>query len=385
MMFCKNYSVCCSTLATISKEMDYLVKKNHAIHGLRGMASLMVVLFHIYGMAYIGGFFRERDAEGLFGMYYNLGPMGVNLFFMISGYLIVGSLVRHANFKKFMLNRIIRIYPVFLSLHIVLFLIGPIINYEGLGGISRIEYVTHFLTNLFLLPGMFDLPIFQKNAWSLSYEFTFYIISSLFIVATLRIKNSILKYGSLFILLSVSFWIVFVHHTAIFFVLGALVFTIKNNLKEKSSYKKHNFLNGIFLLLALFYFYDSDNALSVFPLLLSVLLFWSIIKGEGLLSKILNTKIFQYLGTISYSLYLIHPFVLFPFKIVFSMERVNSFFPNEYVTIAVFAGAGLTFSIIFSQLSYYLIEEKFTDRLKKQGNLESVKTNEDIEGKPLIS
>ena len=54
-----------------------------------------------------------------------MGGHGVELFFMISGFLIPASLVRHASVGKFFYDRALRILPVFVVLHLVLFVAGP--------------------------------------------------------------------------------------------------------------------------------------------------------------------------------------------------------------------------------------------------------------------
>jgi peptidoglycan/LPS O-acetylase OafA/YrhL len=341
------------------------MNKNLTIHGLRGLAAILVVFYHIYGMAYIGGFFRERTVEGAFRIYHNFGPMGVNIFFMISGFLIIGSLSRHVEIKKFMINRIIRIYPVFLCLHLVVFLFGPFINYEWLGNVNLREYILGFISNIFLLPGMFDLPIAQKNAWSLSYEFTFYIVSSMFFFVIFKAKNNILRVSGIIILSFISLTIIYNHHTAVFFALGALVYYSYNHINFRYVYKRYYALNGVILLTLTFLLYDSNNNLAILPLIFSTLLFWVAVNEEGLLSNILRNKVFQYLGTISYSLYLIHPFAMFPLKVIFSSGKMKNLINNEYLSIILFGIASLILAIIAAHISHRLIEVWFTNKIKR--------------------
>lgn len=155
---------------------------NKTIHGLRGFSAFIVVIAHVYGMSVLAGFFPDYGPTFI-------GSLGVCIFFMISGYLITQSLVKHKHVPTFLKNRIIRIYPVFLALHLVIFSAGPIINYEWLGSVTPTEYILHFLSNLFLLPGIFELPLAQGNAWSLSYSFCF-ILSLFPIISSLRMQKS---------------------------------------------------------------------------------------------------------------------------------------------------------------------------------------------------
>lgn len=84
-------------------------KFNASVHGLRGLAALSVFVFHTI-------FQIQFTAPFPFALEATLGSLrsGVQLFFMISGYLITGSIIRHANVRAFLLDRVARIYPVFL-------------------------------------------------------------------------------------------------------------------------------------------------------------------------------------------------------------------------------------------------------------------------------
>jgi peptidoglycan/LPS O-acetylase OafA/YrhL len=339
-------------------------EKNLSLHGLRGLASILVVFYHIYGMAYIGGFFEKRKEEGFFYFISNIGPMGVNIFFMISGLLIVGSLDRHSNIKKFFINRVLRIYPVFVCLHITLFILGPLVNYEGLGDFSIGEYIVNFLSNLFLLPGIFDLPIAQKNAWSLSYEFTFYLISSMFFYVSIKFDNSPYKWILISILSALSLFVVYEHQTAVFFILGVLVYYANKKTDYSLSINSKSSSIDIVLFFLVIGLYNGNNNLNALHLFLSIILFWLLVNGKGILSKVLKLSVFQYLGTISYSLYLIHPFALFPFKIIFSMDKVKLTLGNEFISLALFGLVSLATSIVASHFSYNLIERWFTNKIK---------------------
>src|ERR1044072_9360250 len=69
------------------------------LDALRGIAALMVVFFHYT-------FWRPQAKLG-----FNLGTTGVDLFFMISGFVIFMSLLHINQSKEFVINRISRLYP----------------------------------------------------------------------------------------------------------------------------------------------------------------------------------------------------------------------------------------------------------------------------------
>ena len=107
-----------------------------------------------------------------------MGRHGVELFFTISGYLISGSLVRHGKAKTFLIDRAVRIYPVFLVIHVIVFLTGPLIGYKWMVGLTPVQWTFDFISNALFLPGIFNLPLAQLSAWSLSYEALFYLITA---------------------------------------------------------------------------------------------------------------------------------------------------------------------------------------------------------------
>ena len=99
-----------------------------SIQGLRGVAAISVLIVHLYDMPLLAGFLPH--VPGWFHGTINMGGHGVELFFMISGLLIPASLVRHASVAKFFYDRALRILPVFVVLHLVLFVAGPIVFYH---------------------------------------------------------------------------------------------------------------------------------------------------------------------------------------------------------------------------------------------------------------
>src|SRR5277367_2463744 len=150
---------------------------NRQIHGLRGFSTLAVFVYHVYGMGTLWNFWPAslNPIAPLFAA----GKHGVEIFFIISGYLITGSLIRHQSAAKFLVDRAIRLYPVFMTIQLIVFGLGPLIHYKWLSGISASAWAVAFVENGLFLPGIFDLPLAQLNAWSLSYETAFYLLSAL--------------------------------------------------------------------------------------------------------------------------------------------------------------------------------------------------------------
>ena len=143
------------------------------MEGLRGVAVGLVFLQHYCEQFLsIGGL---NGATKAFASAFRLfGNYGVELFFVLSGFLIYGILIRkRPGFMPFMLRRAQRLYPAF----VVALIIG--IGIDWIRPVPKIPHglssaVAYIAANLAFLPGLFPIePLFAVN-WSLSYEWWFY-------------------------------------------------------------------------------------------------------------------------------------------------------------------------------------------------------------------
>ena len=335
---------------------------NEALIGLRGFLALSVLIYHIYNSSVLENYIVESPKNSLLYYMNYAGPISVNLFFVISGYLIIKSLVNKRTLREFVLNRILRIYPVFLTIHLIIFGVGPLINYKWMKDISLGQYFIHFFSNLFLLPGIFPFPIAQIVAWSLSYEFAFYLLAgSLFFIY----KHAILSFWkyllyAIFTLICIA--IVYLYPNTLFFVVGTVLFVCEKKIKQ--FYKPYTLfhLNSTLFLILIYLSYGMANFNILIPTLLAFPVFVSLIVGHGLLADFLKLKPFKYLGKISYSLYMWHTFIMFPLKKV--MPKIHVFTVSSFLTFLIYAFLTLTLSLLISHLSYQFIEIKLTDYLK---------------------
>lgn len=158
------------------------------LEGLRGFAVLLVFFVHyiVLGAAAIqndAGSFRL--ASGL----HNIGHTGVDLFFVLSGFLIYGSLIQKPkNFRTYFARRIERIYPTFLAVlgcYIVLSFVFP--EQSKLPG-DPLQAILYLIQNLLLLPGIFPIIPIIAVTWSLSYEMFYYLAIPL-AISGLRLRR----------------------------------------------------------------------------------------------------------------------------------------------------------------------------------------------------
>ncbi len=344
--------------------------KNRALHGLRGLASIMVVFTHIYSMAWLGGFFPKLN-NGFIGFYERLGGIGVFIFFGISGYLITKSIIRHNDVKEFLLSRVRRIYPVFGTCHVILFLVAPLIGYETLKNLSVFEYVKTFFTNLLLLPGVFNFHIAQKNAWTLSFEFAFYLLTSLFFLALQlhrgKPERRALSMALFLVAAGLSLSLFACYYIVVFFLVGVTAYFVRRWIAR---IQIHPLAYPIDLLcyLAMFLLLNIStwkgdsrhDPMLLLVALVSFPLFVCIIREQGVLARLLQTRPFQFYGTISYSLYLAHPFVMFVLKMVCSRPAVMAKFASPLQELLVFGFFSLLLSSLAGYLTYQLLEVRLT-------------------------
>lgn len=321
-----------------------------AIQGLRGVAALTVLIVHLQDMPLLAGFLPPiwpwLEAT------VNMGGHGVELFFMISGFLIPASLMRHRSVGKFFLDRVLRILPVFVILHLILFTAGPLVGYKFFKGIDLPTYLKLFFVNLAFLPDALGLPIGQQNAWTLSYEWAFYILFAVIFVMLVRRRNWLL--AAPFILLGLA-GIAF-RPIAAFFLLGLLFSLIDLRIRVVGW---SGLLAGILCGIAMYVSIEYVHPLV--GLLPGALLFGMVLAPHSGIAVALSGKFLQFLGKISYSLYLVHPFALFPLQMLGVKLAARG--ADLWLLWAAFATLGLVVSLIAGTISYELIEVRFRNLL----------------------
>ena len=148
-----------------------------ALDGLRGIAVLVVMAMHFSIVEPLGA------AHGLYHRLSGLGWTGVDLFFVLSGFLITGILYdakgsRHY-FRNFYARRTLRIFPLYYAFLIALFILLPLLapgTAEPEMGEERVWMWAYLGNVLMARVGWEGLPSHTTHLWSLAVEEQFYLI-----------------------------------------------------------------------------------------------------------------------------------------------------------------------------------------------------------------
>lgn len=292
------------------------------IDGLRALAVLSVIFFHS-DIPFFGG-----------------GFVGVDVFFVISGFLITSIIIKEIELDDFSIlrfyeRRIRRIIPALVPLMLFVVLAGYYWLYprlfEDLG--DSFMATVFFVSNILFWheSGYFDAPALQKpllHTWSLAVEEQFYMFYPLFLVMIKRFFHGNYKQWLLvatFISFFISVYSVFYKPTIAFYwfpprawellVGGLLALDVFPDIKSKNT---GNFISvaGLALIIYSIVFFTDKTIfpghMALFPVLGSGLLIYAGKCGEHIVGSILKNRFFVFTGLLSYSMYLWHwPLIVF--------------------------------------------------------------------------
>lgn len=324
--------------------------KYNNFHLIRHAAALMVIIGHAYPIT------GQVGIPSVLGM--GIHTLGVKIFFVLSGYLIVDSYLRDPNLFRFFLRRILRLFPALLFVVIAtIFIIGPYATVVNLT-----DYFSNLQTYLYLrnialyiiyyLPGVFeDNPIkFAMNGslWTLPVEFFCYTLIGLILL--LKNRNLII-FISLSLFFVICFWLYTLNTTKtdtllviyatnvkasasiiIYFLIGSVIRLF--NIAKKLSLQ--------FFIIALIFFVSIPN--------FSLIQFAAplVLIPVGTFSFAFSKPILKWInkGDISYGLYL----WAFPIgQLLYNKQIATTLYTSIFFTIL--------FTVPVAFLSWYLIEK----------------------------
>jgi peptidoglycan/LPS O-acetylase OafA/YrhL len=362
-------------------EVGKLERRNLPMEGVRGFAVLLVFFVHYHSM-FDPWTHAEPFSRAFSSFTGTIGHSGVDLFFVLSGYLIYGLIFRKpGNYMKFIERRIQRIYPTFLTVlafYLLLSVLFPSQSKIPADGLAAAYYL---LANILLLPGLVNIQPIITVAWSLSYEFFYYLsIPSLIALVGMRRWSSFHRV-LLFLVLALIYTIYCLsvpdtHIRLIMFVSGILLFEAKysygldKRLTPRTDYCVLALLGATF---ALFYvltarpellsFLPQDKKfVAVYPTLLLFFSFFvftlACFDSQSLLSKLFSWTPLRWLGNMSYSYYLIHGLTLKGIALV----ALAFIAPSNVSVIAYWIALPVFFflTLATSTLLFVLVEKRFS-------------------------
>ena len=324
------------------------------INGLRAIAVIAVVLFHFNSSWMPGGF------------------AGVDVFFVISGFLMTGIIFKgleQQNFSilRFYVARANRIIPALALLCMVLLILGWFYltpqDYKALGkhAASSVAFASNI--TYWLESGYFDALSSEKwllHTWSLSVEWQFYIIYPLALVALYKfISIEMMKkvvlistiLGFIFCVIATSKWsqgAYFLLPTRTWeMMLGGVAYLYPFSIKDKQ--KKLVEWMGIALILGSYLLISKDTPWPGYFAIVPVLGAFLVIQAQRNNSIITSNIVFKKLGSWSYSIYLWH----WPLVVIIYSFSLN----NNYIYI------GIALSVLLGLLS-----NKYIEKIKFKSN-----------------
>lgn len=346
------------------------------LNGLRAIAAIAVVITHIVLKLaefdldpYIFGVFSDGKPKGFF-----LGSYGVSIFFVLSGFLISYLLLEEKSqtgisIKKFYLRRILRIWPLY-YLYLLISLITILIFGLDLNLGSLFFYIFYAANIPSIL--VTTLPLLA-HYWSLGVEEQFYLFWPWVVKKSSHLISLIVV-----LILGLTLTKVFLHlyhpgsllesaihitrfHCMMMGALGAILYRNNNKLFLRVVDNKISqiFCWGIILLIATnrFHFISViDNEV------VSVVSVFLIVGQVNIKNRIVNleTSVFDYLGKISYGIYVIHPLLIFLFSKLLFQLNILPLYKYFIVFFTVIAATILT-----AHLSYTYFEKYFLGLKKK--------------------
>ena len=292
-------------------------KRIYHIDLLRFFAALYVLFFHYCYRGYFKDGLSTLQFASLEG-FSKYGYLGVDLFFIISGFVILMS-AQNSDIIKFIISRFSRLYPAY---WVCLLLTATVLLFFGTP--SQKPNMSEILLNLTMFHGFFGIPHVDGVYWSLIIELKFYIIIGIILLfrgikriklfALLLLGIAILQlffpYEDVSFPIKMLYFITFPNWSS-YFIAGIYFFLL---YKEGFKWNYLMAISACYLTSLLYAFEHANNLavqynqefqhVTVAIFIFSFYLVFYFISSDML--NIINKKYFLTLGVITYPLYLIH-------------------------------------------------------------------------------
>lgn len=342
-----------------------------ALDGLRGFAILLVVLYHNFS----------------FLPYLNYGWLGVDLFFVLSGFLITQILCTTVNsgnyFRNFYVRRVLRIFPLYYLFLILFLILLPLIPSFPLD-MSYYQknqfWFWTYLQNWTLIFNYDGKATALNHFWSLAVEEQFYVIWP-FVIITIKNVRKLLLICIVTLLMIIMARLAIWHNRDLFpsynwlflftRVDGILIGSMLSIVYQKNPQLVRKYTTILVLSLAglnfFIYFIPKQQSFPVWPIagyttfsaIFAILVYESVLKENHLISFIFNNSLLRFLGKYSYGFYIFHwpiflivkPYTDLWAKRIFELQGNWYLLPSSI--LATLAGLTIAFA------SFHIFEKHF--------------------------
>lgn len=364
------------------------------LDGIRGLAILMVLALHFVGDALV----TNRAEEFIVGVA-KYGSYGVELFFILSGFLITGILYdareRRNHFRDFYMRRVLRIFPVYYGVLVLVFLVAPAIAiFQG----PTLQYLVDrqawawlYAVNIYIAQQGDWVFSYLDHFWSLAVEEHFYLFWPFVVFALARRPRTliavclVLSFGAMASriigsLMGVNWWTLYVLTPFRFdgLALGAclaIVMRQPGGTERIIAYlPRVAALLGVILIVTFGLSRGLPNEgmdlikpvrAVVILMLLACLLVRVITTHEtSILSRLFRSRTMIFFGTYSYGLYVYHHFISYYMLNNRTELELGRVLGSHTLAVGVQAAAGVAVSIAIAYVSYEFFEKRFL-RLKR--------------------
>jgi len=382
-----------------------------ALDGVRGLAILGVLLFH-----FVAPVNPKGPVDGAITWLFAYGALGVDLFFLLSGFLITGILydsrTEPSYFRNFYMRRVLRIFPLYYGVLIIVFLVIPAIpalrGSEIAGLRSHQAWAWLYGVNIYLaIHNGWVLP-YIEHFWSLAIEEQFYLVWPLVIwllggnrrlLLGFSLAVAIASFGGRIIAslygASDVMTIVLTPFELDTLAIGAFFAVYLRQPGAEAGARRMLVpitLAGFGLLLLQFglrHFSGYGNAVEslrrgAFHLLLAALLLKAICaRGSSVWSRFFRSSPMITLGKYSYGLYVYHHFFSYYFSEHATELALASLIGSRTAALALQTVGGMAASMAIAWLSYEYFEKYFL-RLKRFWPSSRAATAEQASSLPLL-